>query len=101
MKEVANEAFAAHGYRVTADGNPDYRLSYQYSISTFLGPDASRAFGSVSLLLVENATGRRVWLGFGRAQIHVGLSPAERRARLSDAMNRMLAHFPPSQRPPD
>jgi hypothetical protein len=57
--------------------------------------------GSISLLLVEKASGRRVWLVFGQAEVHVGLSPEERRARLSDALTRMLAKFPPSQRPAD
>ena len=101
LKDVANEAFAARGYRVVASAPADYRLSYQYVVHTYIGPDVSRAFGSVSVLLVESASGRRVWLGFGRAEIHVGLSPEERRARLSEAMNRMLAQFPPSQRPPE
>lgn len=101
LKGVADEAFAARGYRVVASAPADYRLSYQYSVHTYIGPDVSRAFGSVSVLLVESASGRRVWMGFGRAEIHVGLSPEERRARLADAMARMLEHFPPSQRPPE
>jgi hypothetical protein len=101
LKDVANEAFAARGYRVAAGPPADYRLSYQYVVHTYIGPDVSRAFGSISLLLVESASGRRVWMGFGRAEIHVGLSPEERRARLSGAMTRMLEQFPPSQRPPE
>ena len=101
LKDVANEAFAARGYRVVPSAPADYRLSYQYVVHTYIGPDVSRAFGSVSVLMVESASARRVWMGFGRAEIHVGLSPEERRARLADAMARMLEHFPPSQRPPD
>src|SRR5262249_17537325 len=99
LKSVADEAFAAHGYQVVPRGPADYRLSYQYVVNTYIGPDVSRAVGSVSLLLVESGSGRRVWLGFGRAEIHVGLSPEERRARLADAMRRMLDKFPPAQRP--
>ncbi len=101
LKDVANQAFAARGYRVVAGGTADYRLSYQYVVRTYTGPDVSRAVGSISLLLVEKASGRRVWLGFGQAEVHVGLAPEERRARLSDALTRMLANFPPSQRPAD
>ena len=101
LKDVANEAFAAHGYRAVQSADADYRLSYQYSITTFQGQGASYAWGSVSLMLVDNATGRRVWLGFGRAEVHIGLSPEERRARLQGAMTRMLEKFPPSQRPPE
>jgi hypothetical protein len=31
----------------------------------------------------------------------MGLTPEERRARLADAMARMLHDFPPAQRPPE
>jgi len=98
IKDVATEAFGARGYRPASGATPDYRLSYDYEVNTRIGPDISKAVGSISLLLVQNSSGRKVWLGFGRAEIHVGLSPAERRARLLDAMNRMLEKFPPSQR---
>lgn len=101
FKDVADEAFAARGYRVAQGPTADFRLSYQYVVHTYIGPDVSRSMGSLSLLLSDHATGRRVWMGFGRAEIHVGLSPEERRARLADAMQRMLAKFPPSQRPPE
>jgi hypothetical protein len=98
FREVANEAFAARGYRQAA-APTNYLLSYQYAVAERIGPDVSKAVGSVSLLLVESASGRRVWLGFGRAEIHVGLTREERKARLRDALDRMLADFPPSQRP--
>jgi len=98
LKEVANEALARRGYRVVT-GDADYRLSYQYAVHTFNGPDVSTATGSLSLLLVEKSSGLRVWTGFGQAEVFVGLTPEERRARLSDAMERMLVNFPPSQRP--
>ena len=98
IKEVANEEFAAHGYRLAASGASNYLLSYQYAVHTWIGPDASKAIGSLSLQLVESASSRRVWTGFGRAEIHVGLTPEERRRRLHDAFARMLKDFPPSQR---
>lgn len=98
LRDVANEAFATRGYRVTT-GAADYRLSYQYVVHTFTGPDDSHAMGSISLLLVEKGSGRRVWTGFGQAEVYVGLTPEERRARLREALDRMLVNFPPSQRP--
>jgi hypothetical protein len=98
FKEVANEAFAARGYRV-APAPADYQLSYHYVVNTRIAADYAKSVGSVSLLLVESASGRRVWLGFGRAEIYVGLTRAERTARLHDALERMLEKFPPSQRP--
>jgi hypothetical protein len=101
FKDVVDEAFAARGYRVTPGPAADFRLSYQYVVHTYIGPDVSRSLGSLSLLMSDGTTGRRVWMGFGRAEIHVGLTPEERRARLADAMRRMLEKFPPSQRPPE
>jgi hypothetical protein len=98
IKEVADREFAARGYRAVASSGADYRLSYQYAVHTWTGPDASRAVGSLSLQLVESASRRRVWTGFGRAEVHVGLTPEERRARLQGAFARMLEGFPPSQR---
>ena len=99
LKDVANEAFAARGWHLASGGQADYRLSYQYLLRTFTGVDDSHATGSVSLMLVESASGRRVWLGFGQAQVYVGLTPEERKARLKDVLTRMLQNFPPSQRP--
>jgi hypothetical protein len=95
---VANEAFAARGYRLAAPPT-DYQLSYHYVVNERIGADVSKAVGSLSLLLVESASRRRVWLGFGRAEVFVGLSREERKARLRDALERMLEKFPPSQRP--
>lgn len=98
FKEVANEAFAERGYRVGAPP-ADYQLSYHYVVHTRISAEKSKSVGSVSLLLVESASRRRVWLGFGRAEIYVGLTREERKARLRDALERMLEHFPPTQRP--
>jgi len=98
IREVANEEFGARGYRAVASGAANYLLSYQYAIHTWTGPDASKAIGSLSLQLVESASRRRVWSGFGRAEIHVGLTQEERRNRLRSAFARMLEKFPPSQR---
>jgi len=98
IKQAATEELALRGYRPTASGSPDYRLSYELVVHTWIGPDDSLSVGSLSLLLVEASSGRRVWLGFARAEIHVGLTPAEREQRLRDAFARMLANFPPAQR---
>ena len=100
LKEVVGEAFAARGYRAAGADAP-YRLSYQYVVNRRRGPDESFAMGSVSLNLTERGTRRRLWTGFGRAEIYQGLTPEERRTRLREAMDRMLALFPPSQRPKD
>jgi hypothetical protein len=100
LKQVAGEAFAARGWRAGQLDAP-YRLSYQYVVNRRTGPDESFAMGSVSLNLVERATRRRVWTGFGRAEVFQGLTAEERRTRLREALDRMLVEFPPSQRPKD
>ena len=51
---------------------------------------------SISLLLADAKTDRRVWHGFGRAEVQAGRTPAERAKRLREAFDRMLAEFPPS-----
>jgi hypothetical protein len=99
LRSVADEAFAAKGWRAVPAGPAAFRLSYQYTVHTYIGPNASLALGSVSLLMSDNQTGRRVWAGFGRAEVHMGLSAQERRARLAEGMERMLEDFPPRQRP--
>jgi hypothetical protein len=99
LRSVADEAFAEKGWRVASKAPADFSLSYQFTVHTYIGPNASLALGSLSLLMSEGKTGRRVWAGFGRAEIHNGLSEEERRARLADGMERMLANFPPRQRP--
>lgn len=99
LRGVADEAFAAKGWRAVPSEPADFRLSYQYTVHTYIGPNSSLALGSVSLLMSNNQTGRRVWAGFGRAEVHMGLSLEERRARLAEAMERMLADFPPRGRP--
>jgi hypothetical protein len=98
IREVANQEFASRGYRDAGSGDSNYRLSYQLTVNTWIGADNSRSVASLSLMLVENASNRRVWVGFTRAEIHVGLSRDERRERLRRAVSRMLAKFPPSQR---
>jgi hypothetical protein len=98
IKQAASEELALRGYHLATTGSPDYRLSYELVVHTWIGPDDSLSLGSLSLLLVDAKSGRRVWLGFARAEIHVGLTPAEREKRLRDAFAKMLADFPPTQR---
>lgn len=95
--EVANAEFSSRGYR-PVDGPADYRLSFDLAVHSWIGANNSRSIGSLSLILLEQATAHRVWLGYARADVHVGLSVPERRDRMRRAVSRMLANFPPSQR---
>jgi len=98
IRTAANEQFAAHGYRLIESGKPDYLLSYEFAVYNWIAADNSRSIGTVSLWLAEEATGNRVWVGYGRAEIHVGLTREERQVRMSGAVAKMLEGFPPAQR---
>ena len=99
FREAADAEFAARGYQVTATGSAHYKLSYDLAIHTWYAANNSSSQGSLSLWLVDAASNRRVWMGYVRAEIYVGLSREERVARLRKAMARLLDKFPPSQRP--
>lgn len=96
LKQAADKAFAARGYRVTT-GSADYRLSYQLTVHNWIGPDESTSIGSLSLQMVKAATGHRVWTGFARAEVHVGATQEAREKRLRKLMNDMVKKFPPNQ----
>lgn len=97
IKETANEQFAAQGYRAVTSGSPDFRLSYELGLINWIGGD-QKTIGSLSLHLVDPTSNRLVWNGYGKAPIHAGLSRAERKARLGEAIAEMLEEFPPEQR---
>ena len=97
IREAASAELAARGYRLSTGGPADYRLAYDFVVRTWLGPDNSTSVGSLSLWL-SDAAKRRVWMGYARAELHVGLSREERVARVREAVARMLEDFPPDQR---
>jgi hypothetical protein len=98
IREAVDAEMAARGYTATR-GPSNYRLSHQLRIHTWLGADRSVSQGSLSLDLVESASGRRVWTGYARADVHIGLSREERSRRLREIAARLLSEFPPSGRP--
>ena len=95
IREAAGEAFAARGYRVSDSRRAQYLLSYQASLTTRNRPEGPIAVGSISLLLVEAASGRRAWVGFLRAQVDPTRTPEQRRESLRAAFGQLLAEFPP------
>ena len=97
IREAANQEFSLRGYRMVTSGTPDYRLSYQVAVHTWIGPDNSSSVGSLSLMLIDTKLDRRVWMGYGRAEMNVGLSREERMMRLRGAIAKMLKKFPPNQ----
>ena len=98
IREAADAEFAARGYRPSTSGSAHYKISYDLTVHTWYGADNSSSLGSLSLWLADAASKRRVWMGYVRAEVHVGLSRAERLARLRGALARLLEKFPPAQR---
>ena len=98
IRESANAEFAARGYQLSTTAAAHYKLSYDLTVHTWYGPNNSSSLGSLSLWLADAASRRRVWMGYVRAEMLVGLSHEERLARLRGAMARLLENFPPSQR---
>ena len=100
LREAADREFAGRGWRVTT-GASDYRLSYQLRVHTWIGANNSVSQASLSLNLVETKAKRRVWTGFARANVHVGLERNERFERIRMVLERMLEDFPPAERGDD
>ena len=97
IREAANQGFAARGYRMVTTDSADYSLSYQVTVHTWIGADQSTSIATLSLLLVDSKRDRRVWMGYGRAEMYVGITREERMARLRAAIAKMLESFPPNQ----
>lgn len=98
LKQVSNEEFGKRGYTNVAVGSPNYWLSYELTIHRWISVEKTLATGTLSLNLVDAKTNNRVWLGFGRAEVLVGLSEEERVERLRLILAEILQKFPPSQR---
>ncbi len=97
IKELAASEFGARGYTEAPSGPVNYRLSYDLRIHTWRSQTDALSIGSLSILMVDAVSGRRVWLGFIRADIDRSLTPEQRKERLRQEMREMLKTFPPSQ----
>jgi hypothetical protein len=95
IRQAANEAFAARGYRKVASEPADFRLVYEVGENRWQGPDGVTSVVSISLILKDPKSGRHVWLGFGRAEVQPNVSREERGRRLRAAFEKMLEKFPP------
>ena len=104
IKQVANEEFGKRGYSNSTTDNAedaedaDYWLSYELTVHRWISAEKTRATGTLSLTLVDAKSNNRVWLGYGRAQVFVGLTEEERVERLRGILAEILAEFPPNQR---
>jgi hypothetical protein len=97
IKSVVGSEFGTRGYTEAPSGDVQYLLSYELGVYTWLSQTEARAFGTLSVLMSEAATGRRVWLGFLRLQIDHSLTAEQREERLHESVAGMLENFPPGQ----
>ena len=97
IKSAVEAEFGARGYQQASGRKIHYLLSYEVGIHTWISNTEARAFGALSVLMREAASGRKVWLGFLRLQVDMSLTPAERDQRLRSSVARMLENFPPAQ----
>lgn len=98
IKEVVPGEFAARGYVQASAAGPDYLLSYDLRMNTWISQTEARSVGSLSLLMVEGDSGRRVWLGFIRAEMDMSNTRESRKAFIAKELRKLLKDFPPSQR---
>ena len=98
IKEVAPAEFAARGYILASAAAPDYLLSYDLRMNTWISQTEARSIGSLSFLMVEAASGRRVWLGFIRAEMDMSNTRESRKEFITKELRKLLKDFPPSQR---
>jgi hypothetical protein len=96
LRKLTTDALAARGYREVESEPADYRVSYQLSVHTWISAEHSTSVGSLSIVLVDSVSGRRVWMGFTQAQAQVGLPEEVRNERLRDILDRMFENFPPN-----
>jgi len=97
IMEAAEAEFALRGYTRSTTDEANYLMSFEGTTHSWIGADNSRAVGSLSILLVDAANGRRVWMGIGRSEMNVGVTRAERLVSLRAAIAEMLKNFPPNQ----
>jgi hypothetical protein len=98
IKEVVPDEFAARGYVQASAAAPDYLLSYDLRMNTWISQTEARSIGSLSLLMVEAESGRRVWLGFIRAEMDMSNTRESRKEFITKELRKLLKDFPPSQR---
>ncbi|MGI9432390.1 MAG: hypothetical protein ACR2PQ_09265 [Myxococcota bacterium] len=97
LVEEVDRSLAERSYHRVAAEPADYRLAYEVRLNTRIEADHSRSLIIVWLNLAETSTGDLVWTGAMQTKLHVGMTEAERRDRLEEALDELLEDFPPDQ----
>jgi hypothetical protein len=95
LEQAITAELGAHGYTPAGSQVADYVVSYELSLTTRVRPETSISVASLSLLLRDAKTRRRVWIAFVQTQVDVRRSPEQRRENIRAVVAEMLANFPP------
>jgi hypothetical protein len=96
IREVAAEEFARRGYTEVERDTGDVWLHSELGVATWMSQTSATGIGSLSLTLVEAASGRGVWVGSG-GPTPTSLSTARSVCALSQGDTELLKTFPPGQ----
>ena len=97
IRNAVETEFATRNYVMTASGTPDYLMSYEIYVNTWVSQTEATSVGTLSVEMEEKKTGRRVWVGFIRTEVDISLTREQRRERIGKELKQMLKDFPPSQ----
>ena len=95
VRQVTRDEFGRRGYSEVSRGRGDFRLHYEIGLATWTSQTSATALGSISLTFVEPSSGRRVWVGFIRAEVDVNLDQEARTERIRTELRKLLETFPP------
>lgn len=95
VKQAVAAELAERGYREAGSSVADYLLSFQLNVTPQMRVERSFAVGSLSLLLQDPDSKRRVWVGFAQTEVDLSRTASERGTRLRDTVRQMLLNFPP------
>lgn len=98
IRSTVEQGFIERGYRQTAPEQADFWLRCGVGKET-RGDAYSSTFeqyteGTLLIYVVNPATGDWTWRGWGNARLNAANPPEEKRARLQEAVKRMLEGLP-------
>ena len=102
VRSLVEQDLTAKGYRKVTSGAPDVWLDYGLSREMRGEPYGDTAFpqyakGSLVLYIIDPESKQWIWRGWARARVDEVANPAERKARLQEAVSKMLADIQPAE----
>jgi len=118
VREAVERTLGARGYRRVPTGEGDFGVGYHaaiqgkidvqtidryygYGYGGWYGGYGTETYvrqydeGTLILDIVDSRSQQLTWRGTAQAEVHADRTPEERTARIQEAVDRMLAQFPP------